>query len=131
MHRILVADDETQIRFLVRDTLDDSDVEFIQAEDGVAALAAARASSPSVIVMDWMMPGMTGIEVLRALKQDPSTREIPVILLTGRNQQDDRKVSIEAGASAFLSKPFDPRDLIRYVEKLLTPETAGATSRIP
>jgi CheY-like chemotaxis protein len=123
MHRILLADDEAQVRLLVRDTLDDDNVELIQAENGVAALAAAKASNPSLIVMDWMMPGMTGIEVLRALKQDPSTRAIPVILLTGRGEQNDRKVCLEAGASVFLTKPFDPRDLIDSVERLLPPET--------
>ena len=131
MNRIVVADDEEEVRILVSETLEDVASELVQAEDGVAALAAAKTCHPSLLVMDWMMPGLTGIDVLRLLKQDPSTQHIPVILLTGRNQQNDREISIEAGASAFLEKPFDPAVLLACVEKLLALNTRPAKDRIP
>jgi len=123
MPRILLVDDQEELRLLLQATLEDSEYEMLEAQDGLAALAVARAEKPSLVVMDWMMPGMSGVDVVRALKADPETSSIPVILLTARSQAEDRKVGLAAGANAFLSKPFSPLELIRQVEILLgTPQ---------
>ena len=119
MHRILVADDSEDLRLLVVATLEDNDYELIEARDGVEALATARAARPSLVVIDWMMPGISGIDVIRILRQEPDHRETPVILLTARTQDSDRELSREVGVNVFLAKPFSPADLIQHVERLL------------
>jgi len=119
MRRILLVDDDDAMRGLVYETLEDLGDELIEAQNGVEALAAVNAARPSLIVMDWMMPGMSGIEVVRALKRDPSTQDIPVILMTARDEPDDQRLSQEAGVSAFLAKPFSPAALLDHVERLL------------
>ncbi|MBZ5600834.1 MAG: response regulator [Acidobacteriia bacterium] len=119
MPKILLVDDQEELRLLLQATLEDADYEILEAQSGSEALSIARAELPSLVVMDWMMPGMSGVDVVRALKADPATRAIPVILLTARSQAEDRQAGISAGASAFLSKPFSPLELVRQVESLL------------
>src|SRR5581483_5393096 len=119
MTKILLVDDQEELRLLLQATLEDADYEILEAQSGHEALDMARAELPALIVMDWMMPGMSGVDVVRALKSDRSTASIPVILLTARSQAEDRNTGLAAGASAFLSKPFSPLELIRQVESLL------------
>jgi len=119
MRRILVADDEEALRFLLHVTLEEGEYEIVDACDGREALTAARTFHPSLVILDWMMPKMEGIEVVRALKRDPATRHIPVILLTSRSQEADRLEGRDAGVSVFLAKPFSPKELVWHVERLL------------
>lgn len=119
MPTILLVDDNEDLRLLLQATLEDENYEMLEAQNGQEALARARESQPSLIVMDWMMPGMSGLDVLRALRKDPETRSIPVILLTARSQEEDRQAAHEAGASAFLAKPFSPLELVHKVESFL------------
>lgn len=118
MKTILLADDELNLRTLVRTTLEGPDVRFLEAEHGLAALELARSETPDVVVLDWMMPGMSGLDVLRALRSDPATASLPVILLTARGQHADRQQAVEAGASAYLVKPFSPLELLEKVEAI-------------
>ncbi len=124
--KILLVDDQDELRLLLQATLEDSDYEMIEARTGTEALAVVRSELPSLVVMDWMMPGLSGIDVVRALKADPATASIPVILLTARSQPEDHMAGLAAGASVFLSKPFSPLHLIREVETLLAKNTCKA-----
>ena len=119
MRKILLADDQEELRLLLQATLEDEAYEILEAQTGSEALGLARSELPALVILDWMMPGISGIEVIRALKADPETRSIPVLLLTARNQVEDREQALAAGASAFLSKPFSPLELLRLVERLL------------
>lgn len=119
MRTILVADDEGAIRTLIHAIVEDSGCRIIQASDGVTALEMARAHKPDLVIIDWMMPGMTGVEVTRALRAEPATSNTPVVLLTARHRGEDRAAGTAAGANAYLVKPFSPLELLELVEGLL------------
>ncbi len=120
MKTILLADDEANLRLLVRTTLSDPQLRILEAVDGTTALQLARAEHPDVVVLDWMMPGLSGIEVAAELQKDPLTRGIPVIMLTARAQASDREQGAQVGVSAYLMKPFSPLELLEKVDELLS-----------
>jgi CheY-like chemotaxis protein len=113
---ILVCDDDPSLRELVRAVLGPA-YRFAEAADGIEALALARELRPDLIVLDVMLPGLSGIEVLEALRLDEELRSIPVVVITAWSHAElDAQV---AGADRFVSKPFDPDQLSRAVEELL------------
>jgi CheY-like chemotaxis protein len=119
MTTVLVCDDEPVLRGLIRATLDADGHSLVEAEDGEQALQLARSVRPDIILLDLMMPGRTGIEVLEELRRDPQLGTTPVVMLTARAQAADRDAAERAGADGFLPKPFSPRELVRVVEELL------------
>lgn len=119
MKTILLADDEVNLRTLVHTTLDDPAYRILETTDGVAALELARKEHPDLIVLDWMMPGMSGIEVANALRQDPATAQIPIIMLTAKGQEKDREQGQLLGLLAYLVKPFSPLELLEKVQEVL------------
>lgn len=116
---IVVAEDEENIGFIVKTQLQYAGFSVVWEEDGEKALEAIQREVPKVVVLDLMMPIMSGFDVLKALKKDPATKEIPVIILTARTQEMDIKRAILLGADEYLIKPFLPTDLVNRVEKLL------------
>jgi DNA-binding response OmpR family regulator len=116
---ILLADDETNLRILVRTTLDDTEYRIIEATDGTTALELARQQRPDLLILDWMMPGLDGIDVAQALRQDPVTAHIPIIMLSARGQETDKARGRSVGTSAYLVKPFSPTELRHTVKKML------------
>ena len=116
---VLVCDDEPVLRMLVRAALDNGRYTVVEACDGDEALARPRSARPDLILLDMMMPGRSGHEVLRALRGDPATAETPVIMLTARAQASDREAMNRAGATAYLTKPFSPLGLASLVEEVL------------
>lgn len=117
--KILVADDEENLRILVRTTLDDPACVILEAVDGNETIRIARADHPDLILLDWMMPGISGIDVLKSLHQDRQTADIPVIMLTAKAQQKDRELGLSVGARAYLVKPFSPLELMAKVQEVL------------
>lgn len=117
--KVLVCDNEEALRALVRGALDLSDYEIVEARDGDESLDLARSCDPDLIVLDMMMPGRTGLEVITELRAEERFAETPVIMLTARVQAQDRQAAIEAGVSRFLPKPFSPLELAATVEELL------------
>lgn len=120
---ILICDDEDIVRALVRASLAPGGYELVEARDGDEALALARAHHPDVILLDLMMPGRRGLDVLAELRADPAFAATRVVVLTARTQAADREAAAAAGATRFLAKPFSPRELAELVERLL--EDAG------
>jgi len=118
-HRILICDDEDVLRALVRATLDDASYEIAEAEDGDQSIELARSLKPDVILLDMMMPGRSGLEVLELLRADPGLAQTPVVMLTARARASDRDAAVAAGADRYLAKPFSPLELISVVEELL------------
>jgi two-component system alkaline phosphatase synthesis response regulator PhoP len=116
---ILIADDEAHLRLLVRKTLEVEDYRLLEAPDGDGALALARKERPDLVILDWMMPGRTGLDVLRALREDPGTAATPVIMLTARSQKDDRAEAERLGVRGYLVKPFSPLELLQLVEQVV------------
>lgn len=122
-HRILIVDDEPHIVELVRVCLEDPGFEILEARDGETGLAMARQILPDVILLDVMMPRMDGYAVCRALKEDSRTSAIPVVMLTAKGLEADRQRGLEAGADAYLSKPFSPTKLSAQVREQLQRRT--------
>ena len=117
---VLAADDDPDILQLVRIRLERLDCDVITAGDGETALALARSRQPSLAVLDVSMPRLTGYAVTEALREDPRTSGIPVLLLTARVQQADADRGLAAGATAYMTKPFSPQALGERVQALLS-----------
>jgi DNA-binding response OmpR family regulator len=116
---ILIADDHDHLRLLVSKTLSGPDYRIIEARDGDEAYALALTESPDVLILDWMMPGKSGIQVVEALRKDTGFRDVPVIMLTARAQNADRNRAVTLGVHSYLVKPFSPIELMETVEKIL------------
>jgi two-component system phosphate regulon response regulator PhoB len=126
--KILVADDEPDVLNLVSANLRAAGFEVLKAEDGPSALELARSQPPHLLVLDLMLPGMSGLEVCRALKADPVTSSIPIIMLTAKAEEVDRIVGLELGADDYVTKPFSPRELVLRVKSVLRRGDKGATA---
>ena len=109
--RILVVEDEAPIREMLCFVLEQKGYETVEAEDYADGLAKVREPYPELIVLDWMMPGGSGIQFLKQLKQDEMTRQIPVVMLTARGEDEDKVRGLEAGADDYITKPFSPKEL--------------------
>lgn len=118
MRKLLIADDESGIRSLVRMTLERDSYTILEASDGEEAIALAREFRPEVVLLDVMMPGLSGFDVCRALKGDPTTAEATVVLLTAKAQESDRAAGIAAGADDYFTKPFSPIALLRKIDQV-------------
>ena len=117
--KILVADDIKQNVKLLRVILSASDYDVVEAYDGEEALEKAKTENPALILLDIMMPKLTGYEVCRRLREDASTKNIPIIMITALHEMNDRIKGIEAGANDFVSKPFNKTELLARVKSLL------------
>ncbi len=119
MATVLVADDDPDIRELVSFKLERAGHEVVAVADGPSAVAAALESPPDIAIIDVTMPGLSGLQVCAALRDDPRTAAVPLILLTARAHADDAHRGLQAGAVAYVTKPFSPRELVQQVESLL------------
>ena len=118
-NKILVADDELDVLNLVSLNLKNAGFTIIKAQDGASALSKARSNMPLLVVLDLMLPGMSGIEVCKTLKGDPATSQIPIIMLTAKAEEVDRIVGLELGADDYITKPFSPRELVLRVKSVV------------
>jgi DNA-binding response OmpR family regulator len=117
--RVLLADDDPGLRRLISTTLGTDDFELLQATDGEEALRIARQEHPRLVLLDVNMPRMDGFQVCHALKSDPETAEIKVVILTARSDESDVARGRAAGADDYFSKPFSPVQLLNKVYALL------------
>lgn len=117
--RILVADDDRDIRDLVTFKLAQAGYEVKAVDDGSQAIAAIESWEPDLAILDVMMPGMSGIDVLRRVRGDDKTKDLRVILLTARSRDTDVDAGFATGASDYIIKPFSPRELLHRVNALL------------
>jgi DNA-binding response OmpR family regulator len=114
---ILICDDEATLRELVRVSLD-GEYDFAEASDGLVALELARELTPDAVVLDLMLPRLSGLEVLAEMRADDRLKSVPVLVMTAWN--DTMESAIAAGADSFLTKPFDPDELKVLMEELLS-----------
>jgi two-component system phosphate regulon response regulator PhoB len=117
--KILVVEDENAIRDMLSFNLSRAGYDVRPAADGRQAREAIADGHPDLVLMDWMLPDVSGLELTRQLKRDPLTREIPIIMLTARAEEDDRVAGLEGGADDYIVKPFSPRELIARVRAAL------------
>ena len=126
--RILVVEDEAPIREMLCFVLEQKGYETVEAEDYADGLAKVREPYPELIVLDWMMPGGSGIQFLKQLKQDEMTRQIPVVMLTARGEEEDKVRGLEAGADDYITKPFSTQEMLARIRAVLrrrAPEAAA------
>ncbi|MBI3964976.1 MAG: response regulator [Chloroflexi bacterium] len=123
--RIVVADDEADIRRLIAFTLRRRGYLVLEASSGDAALELIRAERPDLVVLDVMMPGLTGLEVAQALALDPTTAGIPVVMLSARGQVTEVEAGIASGARTYLVKPFIPQELAARIADILATRSQG------
>ncbi|MHB1326361.1 MAG: response regulator [Thermoleophilia bacterium] len=116
---VLIVDDEASLRTLVRANLEVDGLEVSEAVDGIEAMRMLAESQPDLILLDIMMPGKDGIEVLEDLAADEKLKGIPVILLTAKGEQEDLEKGAALGASGHITKPFDPEQMVRTVKAAL------------
>ena len=119
-NRILIADDEADVLNMVAANLTNAGFQVLKAEDGPSAIAIARRDAPALIVLDLMMPGMSGLEVCRVLKGEVATSSISILLLSARVEEVDRIIGFELGADDYVTKPFSPRELVLRVKSILS-----------
>ena len=117
--RVLIADDEPNQLELLSFNLMQAGFEVIRADNGQEALDKARDEKPDVMIVDWMMPLMSGVDVCRQLRADSDTRFLPIIMLSARGEEGDRTLGLDNGADDYMSKPFSPRELISRIKALL------------
>jgi two-component system phosphate regulon response regulator PhoB len=123
--RILTVEDERPIREMVRMALERAGFEVVEAADAELAAVAIANQRPDLILLDWMLPGTSGIELARRLKRDDSTAEIPIIMVSARGEEEDRIRGLDVGADDYVSKPFSPRELVARIKAVLRRATAG------
>ena len=120
MKKVLIVDDRHEVRELVEVTLRVKDDRVLEASNAKEAIDLVRAEKPDLTLMDIMMPGdMDGLEATRILKNDPETKECPIVMLTAKGQKSDIEKGLEAGAEDYFVKPFSPLELIKKVEEVL------------
>jgi two-component system, OmpR family, alkaline phosphatase synthesis response regulator PhoP len=127
--RILVVEDDRDIAELIAHSLGKAGYDTHKVTSGPDALASARSAAPDAIVLDLMLPGLDGLDVCRALRADPATAGIPIIMLTARAEEADRVAGLELGADDYVTKPFSAKELVARVGALL--RRAGRPVRPP
>ena len=116
---ILIVEDEEAIRELIRINLSANGFACDEAEDGLQALTRAKAAKPDLILLDWMLPGLDGLGVLRRLKADPDLAAVPVIMLTAKGEESDIVLGLEMGAADYVTKPFSNKVLVARIRAQL------------
>lgn len=116
--RILLVEDNEFNRKIVRDLLARQPYELLEAHDGAAGVEMARRDKPDLIVMDVQLPKLSGLEATRAIRADPETATIPIVVVTSFALSGDEQKALDAGASAYLAKPYSPRQLLDTIRKM-------------
>ncbi len=130
--KLLVADDEANQTELLRYNLTKAGYEVICAADGLEALTMVENQKPDLVILDWMMPEMSGIDVCRQIRARPDLQKLPIIMLSARGEENDKSLGLDRGADDYIAKPFSPRELVSRVKALLRrtrPEAGDAWLR--
>ncbi|MCE2517566.1 MAG: response regulator [Alphaproteobacteria bacterium] len=117
--KVLVAEDEVNQLELLSFNLVQAGFDVVSAPDGEAALMLIEDEQPDLVILDWMMPKMSGIELCRTLRAQSATRDLPIIILSARGEEGDRTLGLDTGADDYIAKPFSPRELVSRVKALL------------
>jgi len=129
MKRILVVEDEHAIREMIGFALKKAGLQFEEAADAEQALVAIASNPPDLVLLDWMLPGLSGVDLARRLRREEVTAKLPIILLTARVEENDRVHGLEVGADDYITKPFSPRELIARINAVLRRSQAAGEER--
>jgi two-component system phosphate regulon response regulator PhoB len=123
--KVLIVDDEFAIRDMIRMALEIADFQCLEAENIQQAYTLIVDERPDLVLLDWMLPGGSGMELLRRVKRNETTRELPVIMLTAKTSEDNIIQGLECGADDYITKPFAPRELIARIKALIRRSAGG------
>jgi phosphate regulon transcriptional regulator PhoB len=130
--KILIVEDEPDIRKLVQYNLTQERFNVLEAEDGEQALKLLQREKPNLVILDLMLPGLSGMELCKLMRQRSETAKLPILMLTAKAGEADRIVGLEMGADDYLAKPFSPREMVARVRAILRrSETTSATEAAP
>ncbi len=124
---VLVVEDEPAIQELIAVNLEHAGHRVTRAKDAETALGLVRGTLPDLLLIDWMLPGMSGASLAKQLRQDERTRQIPIIMLTARSAEQDKIAGLEAGADDYVTKPFSPKELVARIKAVLRRRAPQAT----
>ena len=127
---VLVVEDEPAIQVLVAACLQNAGHQVVRADTAEEAMNRVKEVLPDVVLLDWMMPGMSGLQLARRLRSDERTRDLPIIMLTARSEENDKIAGLEAGADDYLTKPFSPRELLARIKAVLRRRAPQMSSEI-
>ncbi len=130
---ILIVEDEKPIREMVAFALGRAGYDLVEAGDVAEAFEQLSIKLPDLVLLDWMLPGASGIEFARRMKRDELTRDVPIVMLTARGEEEDKVSGLEAGADDYITKPFSPRELMARIKAVLrraSPESEGGTIEV-
>jgi two-component system alkaline phosphatase synthesis response regulator PhoP len=130
MPKILVVEDMESVVTLLRSLLEREGFHVVTASDGLEALEAARREKPDLMLLDLILPGLDGLEVLRRVRNDPPTADLPVIILSGKEEEQDKVIGLEVGADDYITKPFQANELIARVKSRLRRTTTAEPARV-
>ena len=116
---VLIVDDEASIREMIAVALEMADYNYLEAADAREAHSLIVDKQPDLILLDWMLPGTSGVELARRLKREEATSEIPIIMLTAKVEEDNKIQGLEVGADDYITKPFSPRELVARLKAVL------------
>lgn len=128
--KILIVDDEEAIREMISVSLELAGFQWIEAENGQDAHTLIVDERPDLVLLDWMLPGVSGIELARRLKRDEATGEIPIIMLTAKSEEDNKIQGLDAGADDYITKPFSTRELVSRINAVLRRTKGDQTKAI-
>ena len=127
---ILIVDDEPPIREMIVVALEMAGYNCLEAEDARQAHAIIVDNKPDLVLLDWMLPGTSGLELARRLKREDATRDVPIIMLTAKGEEDNKIQGLETGADDYITKPFSPRELVARLKAVIR-RTAGMEDKGP
>ena len=116
---VLIVDDEAPIREMIAVALEMADYDYLEAADALEAPALIVDKHPDLVLLDWMLPGTSGVELARRLKKEEATADIPIIMLTAKVEEDNKIQGLEVGADDYITKPFSPRELVARLKAVL------------
>ena len=119
MSKVIVIDDEPFILMMIEDKLKKAGIKVITLRESIKAMPVIKNEKPDLIILDWMMPELSGIELCKMLKSDPDTAGIPIFMLTAKGQEADEQIGLKCGVTRYITKPFSPRALLAIVEETI------------
>lgn len=119
MSKVIVIDDEPFILMMIEDKLKKAGIKVITLRESIKAMPVIKNEKPDLVILDWMMPELSGIELCKKLKSDPDTAGIPIFMLTAKGQEADEQLGLKCGVTRYITKPFSPRALLAIVEETI------------
>lgn len=123
MGKVIVIDDEPFILMMIEDKLGKAGIEVVTLRESRNAMEIIKKDNPDLIILDWMMPEVSGIEICRLLKNDPDLSDIPIFMLTAKGQDSDEQIGLKCGVTRYITKPFSPKGLLDMVQEVLGSES--------